>query len=43
MIYSDFKLTCVLSVQVVLGKEKNKEKPSSTIHINMTLAPGEKI
>lgn len=43
MIYSDYKLTCVLSVQVVLGKEKNKEKPSSTIHINMTLALGEKI
>lgn len=42
MIYSGYKRTCVLSVQVVLGK-KNKEKPSSTVHINMTLAPGEKI
>lgn len=38
-------MTCVLSVLAsrwFLSKDKSKEKPSSTAHINMTLTLGEK-
>lgn len=43
--YSDYRLTCTVRAgfQVVLGKQKNKEKPSGTVHINMTPALGKKI
>lgn len=36
------KCTEYTGLQVVLGKEQNKEKPSGTGHVNMTLALAEK-
>lgn len=44
-IYSDCQMTCVLSVLAsrwFWSKDKSKEKPSSTAHINMTLTLGGK-